>query len=107
MGKNPERGSVHAPPGLYEQAINHVVTDELAEIPEDRKTAAPIDPAEAAQVLSRYLFDVVEKGLENVLDNGGVLSAQVELVNRVVDLIQNTTFCFKFIWGDLLTFFKF
>lgn len=78
-------------PGLYEQVINHTVTHELAEIPEARKTVAPIDPAEAAKVLTQYLCDVVEKGLENVLDNGGDLSAQVELVNRVVDLIQNTT----------------
>lgn len=78
-------------PGLYEQVINHAVTHELAEIPEARKAVAPIDPAEAAQVLAQYLCDVVEKGLENVLDNGGDLSAQVELVNRMVDLIQNTT----------------
>lgn len=78
-------------PGLYEQVVNNAITCELAEIPEARKALAPIDQAEAAKILTQYLSDVVQKGLENVLDNGGDLSAQVELVNQIVDLIHNTT----------------
>ena len=58
-------------PGLYEQVINNALTGELAEIPEARKSVAPIDKAEASKVLAQYLADVVQKGLENVLDNGG------------------------------------
>ena len=30
-------------PGLYEQVINNALTGELAEIPEARKSVAPID----------------------------------------------------------------
>ena len=78
-------------PGLYEQVINNALTRELAEIPEARKTVAPIDKAEASKVLAQYLADVIQKGLDNVLDNGGDISAQIELSNRIVSLIQSTT----------------
>ena len=77
--------------GLYEQVINNQLTSELAEIPEARKAVAPIDKAEASKVLAQYLSDVVQKGLDNVLDNGGDISAQIELANQIVDLIQSTT----------------
>ena len=77
--------------GLYEQVINNQLTSELANIPEARKAVAPIDKAEASKVLAQYLSDVVQKGLDNVLDNGGDISAQIELINQIVDLIQNTT----------------
>ncbi|MHA5218529.1 DUF3427 domain-containing protein [Dysosmobacter sp. Phy] len=79
------------PPGLYEQVINTALNRELTEIPDARKSVAPIDRAEASKVLAQYLADVVEKGLENVLDNGGDISAQVGLANQIVELIQNTT----------------
>ena len=78
-------------PVLYEQVINNALTSELAEIPEARKSVAPIDKAEASKVLAQYLADVVQKGLDNVLDNGGDISAQIGLTNQIVDLIQNTT----------------
>ena len=78
-------------PGLYEQVINNALTSELAEIPEARKSVAPIDKAEASKVLAQYLADVVQKGLDNVLDNGGDISAQIGLTNQIVELIQNTT----------------
>ena len=78
-------------PCLYEQVINNALTRELAEIPEARKAVAPIDKAEASKVLAQYLADVIQKGLDNVLDNGGDISAQIELSNRIVNLIQSTT----------------
>ena len=78
-------------PGLYEQVINNALNRELAEIPEARKSTAPIDAAEAAKVLAQYLTDVVQKGLENVQDNGGGIEAQIQLANQIVTTIQNTT----------------
>ena len=78
-------------PGLYEQVINTALSRELSAIPAACKATAPIDGAEAAKVLAQYLTEVVQKGLENVLDNGGGLCAQVELANRIVALIQNAT----------------
>ena len=78
-------------PGLYEQVINNDLTHELAEIPDACKAVAPIDKAEASKVLAQYLADVVQKGLDNVLDNGGDISAQIALANRIVGLIQDAT----------------
>ena len=78
-------------PGLYEQIINNALNSELSEIPAARKSVAPLDKAEASKVLAQYLADVVQKGLENVSDNGGGLSAQIGLANQIVELIQNTT----------------
>ena len=77
--------------GLYEQVINNQLRSELAQIPEARKAVAPIDRAEASKVLAQYLAAVVQKGLDNVADNGGDISAQIDLTNRIVSLIQNTT----------------
>ena len=79
------------PPGLYEQVINTALNRELSEIPDARKSVAPIDKVEASKVLAQYLADVVQKGLENVLDNGGDISTQIGLANQIVALIQNTT----------------
>lgn len=42
--------------GLYEQVINNALTSELAEIPEARKSVAPIDKAEASKVLTQEHF---------------------------------------------------
>ena len=58
-------------PGLYEQVINKQLDTELTEIAEARKSVAPTDQAEASKVLSQYLCEVIESGLDNVRDNGG------------------------------------
>lgn len=78
-------------PGLYEQIINQQLTDELQEIPAACKSVAPIDKAEASKVLAQYLTDVVQKGLDNLLDNGGDISSQIELTNKIVSLVEHTT----------------
>ncbi|MGN0762616.1 MAG: hypothetical protein ACI4MK_04475, partial [Aristaeellaceae bacterium] len=70
-------------PGLYEQVINRALKGELSGIPEARKAVAPIDQAEASKILAQYLADVVQKALDNVLDNGGTLASQVELTNQI------------------------
>ena len=70
------------PPGLYKQVIDTALNRELLEIPDARKSVAPIDKAEASKVLAQYLADVVQKGLENVLDNGGDISTRIALLCR-------------------------
>lgn len=76
--------------GLYEQVINRELDSELAATDKLSQTA-PIDSAEASKILSKYVAEIVEKGLENVKDNGGDLSSQVELVNRIVSTITSET----------------
>ena len=78
-------------PGLYEQVINQKLDSELSVISEARQSTAPIDKAEASKVLAQYLSEVVQQGLDNVVDNGGDISAQIALTNKIVSLIQNTT----------------
>lgn len=77
--------------GLYEQVINDQLAGELSSVEEARKAVASIDKAEASKVLSQYLSDIVQQGLDNVADNGGDVSAQVELANRIVNLIKDST----------------
>lgn len=77
--------------GLYEQVINNKLDTELAECADKLSTTASIDKAEASKVLSKYLTEVVEKGLDNIIDNGGDISSQVDLVNKIVSVIKDET----------------
>ena len=72
--------------GLYEQIINRRLETELASTDKLSKTA-PIDSAEASKVLAKYIAEVVEKGLDNVVDNGGDINSQVELANLIISTI--------------------
>ncbi len=76
--------------GLYEQVINRGLDTELSTMDKLSQTA-PIDSAEASKVLARYIAEVVERGLDNVIDNGGALNDQVALANRIITTIQNET----------------
>lgn len=76
--------------GLYEQIINKELDAELAST-DKLSTTAPIDPAEASKVLAKYIAEVVEKGLDNVIDNGGNISSQVSLANCIISTIITET----------------
>lgn len=76
--------------GLYEQVINKALDAELANADKLSETA-PIDAAEASKVLAKYVAEVVERGLENLKDNGGDLNAQVALTNQIITTIQAET----------------
>ena len=56
--------------GLYEQIINKGLDTELS-VTDKLSQTAPIDSAEASKVLAKYVAEIVEKGLNNVKDNGG------------------------------------
>lgn len=76
--------------GLYEQIINKGLETELSST--DKLSAtAPIDSVEASRVLAKYIAEVVEKGLDNVADNGGDVNSQVALANRIISTIINET----------------
>ncbi len=76
--------------GLYEQVINRKLEEELATTDKFFQTA-PIDNAEASKILSRYVAEAVERGLENLKDNGGDLNAQVAFANKIIDTIVSET----------------
>ena len=76
--------------GLYEQVINKGLDTELSTSDKLCQTA-PIDTAEASKVLAKYVAEVVERGLDNLKDNGGDLSAQVALTNQIIHTIITET----------------
>ena len=69
--------------GLYEQVINKELEAELSSTDKVSKTE-PIDSAEASKVLAKYVAEVVERGLENLKENGGDLEDQVKLANQII-----------------------
>ena len=69
--------------GLYEQIIYNSLEDELS-ASEKLCDTAPIDPAEAAIILSKYIAKVAKKGLQQLRDNGGDVQDQIALANRMI-----------------------
>ncbi len=77
-------------PGLYEQVINKRLNEELLKIPAARQAKGAIDQADASKVLTQYISEIVQQGLDIVGENGKV-SAQIALINQIVGLIQSET----------------
>ena len=76
--------------GLYEQIINKEIDQELASL-DKLFQVAPIDSVEAPKVIAKYVAEVVERGLENLKDNGGDLKSQVALANHIISTIKTET----------------
>ena len=62
--------------GLYEQIISKGLDHELSSADKLSQTT-PIDTAEASKVLAKYVAEVVERGLDNLRDNGGDLNIRL------------------------------
>ena len=77
-------------PGLYEQLINRALRQELDAIPAERKSVSPVDPAEAAEVLSRYIAEAAKRALSGMAEGRGDVADQVALVNRLIGLLPET-----------------
>lgn len=80
--------------GLYEQIINKEIENELEQGAHTHIIdKAEIDPEEASLVISKYITDVLKKGLERINDNSeeGPLDQQINLANRLINLIKDET----------------
>ena len=75
--------------GLYEQVVNKEIKEELNGLSDAEKHIEKIDSAEASSILTQYLSEVVHKGLDRIA--GDDISAQLELVNKIVGLISQET----------------
>ena len=79
--------------GIYEQVLNEKLDAELLANSQILSTKKSIDSAEAAQILSRYLSEVIENALEDVLETahvrtiGSKIEHQVDLANKVIELL--------------------
>ena len=65
-----------------------------AKIADEFKDIAPIDSAEAAGILTAYLQRIVDQGLANTADQtdkSNRLTAQIALVNKIIQLICQVT----------------
>ena len=69
--------------GLYEQVINKSLDEELNSTDKLTETAL-IDTAEAAKIFSKYIADVVERGLLIVL---WIIQIEAVVNNRRIELI--------------------
>lgn len=58
-------------PGLYEQVINKEIDAELSTLEDKFSRTASIDKAEGSKILAKYIAEIIEKGFDNVRDNGG------------------------------------
>ncbi len=78
-------------PGLYEQIINAKIQEELSAIPSERKDVRKVDESDAAAILAQYLSAIVHKGLDTVREGKGGLQAQIDLCNKIIACIRNTS----------------
>ncbi len=77
--------------GLYEQIISRSLDSKLKANEEIISHIEGIDTAESSKILSSYLSEVVEKGLQNMLDKGGDINAQIILVNKLIQELAAAT----------------
>ena len=77
--------------GLYEKVINKELEEQLESQIDKLTKTAPIDKAESSKILSKYIAHIVEKGLDNLADNGGDIYSQIALVNKLVNTIKTKT----------------
>lgn len=77
-------------PGLYEQVINNEIKTELAKTSTDKKLTEKIDSAEASGILTGYISEVIKESLDKIAD-GDDVSAQVDLVNKIVSVLSGET----------------
>ena len=75
-------------PGLYEQVINKDISEKL-DTSEQIIDKRDIDKAEAPQILSGYLSEIIEKGLSRFESDD--IEKKLELANKIVKAITETT----------------
>ena len=75
--------------GLYEQVINKSLDRELERSDDIAASTGKLDGAEAPQILSHYISELVEKGLRQVSSDD--ISGQLSLANRIVSAIADVT----------------
>lgn len=75
--------------GLYEQVINKSLDRELERSDDIVTSTGKLDGAEAPQILSHYISELVEKGLRQVSSDN--ISGQLSLANRIVSAIADVT----------------
>ena len=77
--------------GLYEQIISNAIDNALAARPvatEKQVETKRLDEAEAPKMLTQYVSGILEQALESLDDDRESLKKQIELANKLVDIIS-------------------
>lgn len=80
--------------GIYEHIINKELSSQLEKYKDNLEKlikVESIDLEEASNVLAKYLAEVIQKGLSNIKDNGKDINSQIELCNRLIDIVVSET----------------
>ena len=77
--------------GLYEKVISRDLGVQIDSQTDKLTKTATIDEAEASKILAKYIAQIVEKGLDNLVDNGGNIQTQIALANKIVSTIKTET----------------
>lgn len=80
--------------GLFQELISIELDRELAELPTEsfRVDRSKLDPAESANKLSRYVYDVLVRALSSVPSGGSEearVGRQVEICNRILEVLRS------------------
>ncbi len=77
--------------GLYEKLITKLIALKLDEL--DQKSffikSVPIDKAEASQLLSQHLSEIIKYALSLVKNDDQYIEKQIELANKIILLLKN------------------
>jgi len=75
--------------GLYEQIINVIVSEGLGKLSKEAYSVDKIEPTEAKTILSKYLSEIIEKGLAAMeTPNEKGLEEQVALCNELIQYVS-------------------
>ena len=76
--------------GLYEQVISNALSREIeSSRPQQLTSKEKIDKAEAPQVLSKYLSEIIEKGLSCFSNDD--IEKRLNLTNKIISVISEET----------------
>ena len=75
--------------GLYEQILYQMLSEQLQNLQDHVVDTESIDQAEASEVISRYLAEVIKHAMDVLKDQGADLQQQIRLGNQIVSLLQN------------------
>ncbi len=75
--------------GLYEQLINKMILSKLNELDRNKFhiKESEIDKSEAARILSQYLGEVIQFGLNSISGDDSI-EKQIELSNKIISLLR-------------------
>ena len=79
--------------GLYEKLISTGLRQDMEKAEQDgnRCDTAPLTPAEAPEVISAYVADILTASLRQLRDRGEDLSALTDVANRLIGTLQSVT----------------